>query len=85
VLLDRSGEFHAEARIDEVVNTVGAGDALLAGFLASGGRRDGLATAVAWSVAACRSPGTQVRHVRPADFDAVIVHDAAVAARQLAA
>jgi 1-phosphofructokinase family hexose kinase len=85
VLVDRSGEFHAEARIDEVVNTVGAGDALLAGFLASGGRRDGLATAVAWSVAACRSPGTQVRHVRPADFDAVIVHDAAAAARQLAA
>jgi 1-phosphofructokinase family hexose kinase len=85
VLVDQSGESHAEARIDEVVNTVGAGDALLAGFLASGGRRDGLATAVAWSVAACRSPGTQVRHVRPADFDAVIVHDAAAAARQLAA
>jgi 1-phosphofructokinase len=85
VLVDRSGESHAEARIDEVINTVGAGDALLAGFLASGGRRDGLATAVAWSVAACRSPGTQVRHVRPEDFDAVIVHDAAAAARQLAA
>jgi 1-phosphofructokinase family hexose kinase len=85
LLVDQAGESHAEARIDDLANTVGAGDALLAGFLASGGRRDGLATAVAWSVAACRSPGTQVRHVKPADFDAVIVHDAAAATRQLAA
>ena len=84
-LIERDQVTHAEARIDDVINTVGAGDALLAGFLAGGGGRAGLATAVAWSVAACRSPGTQLRHVTRSDFDAVTVHDVALVTRRLAA
>jgi 1-phosphofructokinase len=84
VLVDGSGAAHAEARVDDVANTVGAGDALLAGFLAAGATRAGLATAVAWSVAACRSPGTQMRPLRPEDAAAVTVHDAIDRERLLA-
>jgi len=74
VLVDRDGATHAEAPIDDVVNPVGAGDALLAGFLAAGGDDAALATAVAWSVAACRSPGTRMRPLRPEDHAVVVVH-----------
>jgi 1-phosphofructokinase len=85
VFVDRDGATHAEARIDDVVNAVGAGDALLAGFLAGGGGRDALRSAVAWSVAACRSPGTRMRVVTTRDVDAVEVHDVVRADRLLAA
>jgi fructose-1-phosphate kinase PfkB-like protein len=83
--VDAAGATHAEAHIDDLVNTVGAGDALLAGFLAGGGTREALRTAVAWSVAACRSPGTQMRVVAARDADVVKVHDALRADRRLAA
>jgi len=66
---------HAEARIDDAANTVGAGDALLAGFLAAGANADALPEAIAWSVAAVRSPGTRMRPVTEADRTAVVVHD----------
>jgi 1-phosphofructokinase len=85
VFVDADGASHAEARIDDVVNTVGAGDALLAGFLAAGGVRDALRSAVAWSVAACRSPGTRMRAVTTRDVDAVEVHAVVHADRLLAA
>ena len=74
VLVEGSAARHAEAPIDDVVNPVGAGDALLAGYLAADLDGPRLATAVAWSVAACRSPGTRMRRVRAEDRDAVIVH-----------
>jgi 1-phosphofructokinase len=74
VLVDDRGATHAEAPIDDVVNPVGAGDALLAGYLAADLDGPRLATAVAWSVAACRSPGTRMRPLRAADRDAVVVH-----------
>jgi 1-phosphofructokinase len=83
--VDAAGASHAEARIDDVVNTVGAGDALLAGFLAAGGGREALRTAVAWSVAACRSPGTQMRMVSARDAEVVAVHDDLRSDRRLAA
>ena len=35
VLLDRAGVWHGTAPVDRVVNTVGAGDSFLAGFLAA--------------------------------------------------
>lgn len=85
VLVDRHGETHAEARPPDVLNTVGAGDALLAGFLAGGANAAALPSAVAWSVAACRSAGTQMRPVGPADLAAVVVHPTAQATRLLAA
>jgi 1-phosphofructokinase len=75
VVIDSNGATHAEAPIDDAINAVGAGDALLAGYLADGGTPAALATAIAWSVAACRSPGTRMRPVREEDCDAVIVHD----------
>ena len=83
--VDRNGATHAEARIDGIQNNVGAGDALLAGYLAADGGRDALASAVGWSVAACRSPGTTMRPVTQADLDAVTVHDGTAASRRLAA
>ena len=83
--IDRTGATHAEARITDVVNTVGAGDALLAGFLAGGGTRTALRSAVAWSVAACRSWGTRMRPVAERDFAAVTVHEVVRPTRRLAA
>lgn len=83
--VDAGGVRHAEAQVDGVLNTVGAGDALLAGYLAAGGNSDALGTAVAWSVAACRSPGTQMLPVTQDDLDAVTVHDRFRADRRLAA
>jgi 1-phosphofructokinase len=85
VYVDGEGATHAEAQFDDVLNPVGAGDALLAGFLAGGGDRSALTTAVAWSVAACRSPGTRVRAVTPDDESRVVVHPRLDSARLLAA
>jgi 1-phosphofructokinase family hexose kinase len=65
---------HAEASIEDAANSVGAGDALLAGFLAAGADSSALPEAVAWSVAAVRSPGTRMRPVTDVDRDAVVVH-----------
>lgn len=76
ILVDGSGgATHAEARIDDVANSVGAGDALLAGFLASGADAAALPKAIAWSIAAVRSPVTRMRPVGDADRAAVVVHD----------
>jgi 1-phosphofructokinase len=85
VFVDAEGAAHAEARIDDVVNTVGAGDALLAGFLAAGGEAAALGEAVAWSVAAVRSPGTRMRAVTAADRAPVIVHERIDPSRRLRA
>jgi 1-phosphofructokinase len=85
VFVDRAGATHVEAKLDDILNPVGAGDALLAGFLAGGGSHAALRSAVAWSVAACRSPGTQMRPVTQADVDAVVVHPRPLPQRQLAA
>src|SRR6266705_268165 len=46
LFVDANGASHAEAPIDDVVNTVGAGDALLAGFLAGDGKAAALGVAV---------------------------------------
>lgn len=81
--VDANASSHAEAAIDDVANTVGAGDALLAGFLAAGGDAGGLGEAIAWSVAAIRSPGTRMRAVRATDRDPVIVHERIDASRRL--
>ncbi|HEY3165291.1 MAG TPA: 1-phosphofructokinase family hexose kinase [Candidatus Limnocylindrales bacterium] len=72
--VDGSAACHVEAPIDDVANTVGAGDALLAGYLAGGASLAALPEAVAWSVAACRAPGTRMPPVTARDRDAVVVH-----------
>jgi 1-phosphofructokinase len=84
LLVDEHRTSHAEApSIDDAVNTVGAGDALLAGFLAAGADADALGVAVAWSVAAIRSPGTRMRAVTAADRGPVIVHERIDPSRRL--
>ncbi len=51
--------LHATARASRVLSTVGAGDALLAGYLsATGDSRDRLRAAVRWGAAAVGSAGT---------------------------
>lgn len=81
--VDANGQSHADARIEDVANTVGAGDALLAGFLAAGGDAGCLGEAVAWSIAAIRSPGTRMRAVRAADRTPVTVHERVDPSRRL--
>jgi 1-phosphofructokinase family hexose kinase len=85
IFADRAGVTHAEAKVAGPVNTVGAGDALLAGFLAAGGSAESLRTGVAWAVAAVRSPGSRMRPVTDADRAAVVVHPRIDPARRLAA
>jgi 1-phosphofructokinase family hexose kinase len=85
LLVDRTGACHAEAAIDDVANTVGAGDALLAGFLAGGATASALPTAIAWSVAACRAAGTRMPPVTAADLAAVVVRPTVDRKRRLEA
>jgi 1-phosphofructokinase family hexose kinase len=72
--VEATAACHVEAPIDDVANTVGAGDALLAGYLAGGATLSALPEAVAWSVAACRAAGTRMPAVTGRDRAAVIVH-----------
>ncbi|MHA6632135.1 1-phosphofructokinase family hexose kinase [Pseudonocardia sichuanensis] len=59
LLVDASGVLHGEAPAVPIVSTVGAGDALLAGFLAAGGSgRDALARGLRWAAAAVQHRGT---------------------------
>jgi 1-phosphofructokinase family hexose kinase len=85
VYVDAAGATHAEARPESVRNTVGAGDALLAGFLAGGATHRALGEAVAWSLAACRASGTRMGQVLPGDRDAITVHADPDVDRRLAA
>jgi 1-phosphofructokinase len=71
VLVDATGACHAYAGTTVPVSSVGAGDALLAGFLAAGGEgTDALIESVAWGAAAVALPGTRMpepRHLRRGD------------------
>lgn len=59
VLVEDVGAVHAESPAVVPRSSVGAGDALLAGFLAAGGEGPkALAEGVAWAAAACVLPGT---------------------------
>ena len=61
VLVDPDGAVHARGPAIEPRSAVGAGDALLAGFLAGGGSGTGaLAEAVAWGTAAAGLPGSRM-------------------------
>ena len=82
--VDAETSIHGEARLDGVVNPVGAGDALLAGYLAAGGLRTGLATAISWSAAACRSAGTHMEPLTERDRSSVVIHERVDPERRLA-
>ncbi|WP_042391886.1 1-phosphofructokinase family hexose kinase [Streptacidiphilus carbonis] len=83
LLVDGSGAVHGRARVAEPRSAVGAGDALLAGYLSAGhlsagqpatgsGGAEALAEAVAWGAAATSLPGSRMpgRH----DLDRGAVH-----------
>jgi 1-phosphofructokinase len=75
VLVDGGHAFHAESGVIVPRSTVGAGDALLAGFLAAGGDGpDALAEGVAWGAAACVLPGTAVPGPADLQRDLVQIH-----------
>lgn len=68
LLVDENGALHAQTPPFVPRSTVGAGDALLAGFLAAGGEGSkALIEAVAWGAAAARLPGSA--GPMPADVD----------------
>ena len=75
VLVEDAGAVHAETPAIVPRTTVGAGDALLAGFLSAGGQGpEALAEAVAWGAAACRLPGTAMPGPDDLDRSGVEVH-----------
>ncbi len=79
LLYDGGAAFHAAAAPVVPVNTVGAGDALLAGYLHASWNGSGpaaaLATAVAWGTAACLLPGTSGPIAATAHPEAVTVRE----------
>lgn len=84
VLVDGTGATHAEAPVDVPRSAVGAGDALLAGFLAAGGAGvPALVEALAWGAAATSLPGSRMPGPGDIRREAVIVHPALDPARAL--
>lgn len=72
VLVDENGILHGVAATSEVRNTVGAGDALLSGFLAGGGTGEAaLREGLAWARATVRSTTTLMTGPEPHDYAAV--------------
>jgi len=75
ILVDASGALHGEARIETPLSAVGAGDSLLAGFLAGGGSgRQALLEGLAWGAAAVTLPGSRVPGPSDLRRDAVLIH-----------
>jgi 1-phosphofructokinase len=73
VLVDGTGAVHGESPVATPRSAVGAGDAMLAGFLWAGGQGPtALAEALAWGAAATSLPGS--RMPRPEDIDRASVH-----------
>ena len=59
ILVDATGALWGHAPVDTVVSTVGAGDAMLAGYLSCPhGGGEALATALQWGAAAVQNEGT---------------------------
>jgi 1-phosphofructokinase len=59
LLVDAAGVLHGAAPVDAVVSAVGAGDAMLAGYLfAADDTTEALTTALAWGAAAVQHHGT---------------------------
>ena len=81
VWVDAEDTLHGVAPPVTPVNTAGAGDALLAGWLArDGGKPERLRTAVAWGTAACLLPSTAGDVAASARPERVEIHDLGVPA-----
>ena len=83
VLVAEGLVVHGELENAHIASVAGAGDALLAGYLAAGGGAEAVEEALAWAAAACREPGTAASRVNDADRAAVRVHDSVDESRQL--
>jgi 1-phosphofructokinase len=79
VLVDEGGALHADTPAFTPSSTVGAGDALLAGFLFAAGEQDGrkaaLVEAVAWGAAAAGLPGSRGPTPEDLDRESVRLHE----------
>lgn len=76
ILVTADGHIHGTAPADLVRNTVGAGDAFLAGFLSTGnGDAESLAEALAWGRAAVQSAATSFPPATDADRATVRLTD----------
>jgi 1-phosphofructokinase len=72
VLVDDDGAIHGWTPAVSPLSSVGAGDAMLAGFLAAGGTgADALIEALAWGAAAVLQPGSGMPSPADIDRDAV--------------
>jgi len=72
VLVDQNGAIHGRTPAVPQLSSVGAGDAMLAGFLAGGGKgHDALTEALAWGAAAVLQPGSGMPSPHEIDRTAV--------------
>jgi len=84
LLVSGETEVYGQADPPVVRNTVGAGDALLAGYLAGGASgSESLSTAFGWACAAVRSEQTAMERPTDDDFAAVQIHDVIPSERKL--
>lgn len=75
VLVDGQGVRYGESPVDRGRSAVGAGDAMLAGYLAGGVTGgDALIEALSWGAAAVRLPGSRMPGPGDVDRDSVLVH-----------
>jgi 1-phosphofructokinase len=84
VLVEATGATFGSAVVERPRSAVGAGDAMLAGFLAGGGSGpDALAEALAWGAAAASLPGSRMPTPDDLDHAAVRLADQIDRARPL--
>jgi 1-phosphofructokinase len=83
VLVDDDGALHGHTAVMSPLSSVGAGDAMLAGFLAAGGGGPAALTqALAWGAAAVRQPGSGMPSPADIDLEAVRLERHATARRE---
>jgi 1-phosphofructokinase len=76
VLVDATGATFGSATVERPRSAVGAGDSMLAGFLAGGGRGpEALVEALAWGAAAASLPGSRMPTPDDLDHAAVTLAD----------
>jgi 1-phosphofructokinase len=86
VLVDDDGAIHGRTPAVSPVSSVGAGDAMLAGFLAAGGTGgDAFVEALAWGAAAVLQPGSGMPSPHDIDRTAVRLERLGVASQDLLA
>ena len=79
VLVGEAGVLVGECAVAAVRSTVGAGDTLLAGYLAAGGGEPGLERGVSWAAESIGQPGTSLLAPAGASAPVVLLHHGLVA------